>query len=352
MDFCSGGHLLFVEVCVSGHINNTVIRTIVSLFVAMILFDARLCAQEWAMKMFEVTSHDFGTVARAAKAEYSFEFTNLYLEDVHIARVRTSCGCTTPRIEKDTLKTYEKGAIIAHINSDSFLGNQGATIRVTLDKPLYAEVQLHVKVYVYSNVFLEPPVVSLGTVEQGDAAERTINIRYTGRNDWKILEVKSNNPHLTGAVTETSRRGGRVTYDLKVVLDKNAPTGYVKEYLRLVTNDSQTEQIPVPVDGQIQADISVSPASLFLGVVQPGQSVTKQIVVRGNKPFNITSVSSDCECLQAPIPKGQEPRSLYLVPITFTAGEQIGKITSNVQIETDSGRTALKVPAYAVVNPQ
>ena len=99
------------------------------------------------------------------------------------------------------------------------------------------------------------------------------------------------------------RQGDRITYDLKVVLDKDAPVGYVSEYLWLITNDPQTKHIPVPVEGQVQADISVSPSSLFLGVVQPGQSVTKQIVVRGQKPFRIASIRGDCECLQATAPK-------------------------------------------------
>ena len=40
--------------------------------------------QEWATKMFKSTQHDFGTVARGAKAEYEFVFSNIYLEDVHI----------------------------------------------------------------------------------------------------------------------------------------------------------------------------------------------------------------------------------------------------------------------------
>ena len=51
--------------------------------------------QEWAARMFESTEHNFGTVARGAKAEYEFVFSNIYLEDVHVASVRTSCGCTT-----------------------------------------------------------------------------------------------------------------------------------------------------------------------------------------------------------------------------------------------------------------
>ena len=318
------------------------------LLVALLL-TAPCAAQEWADKMFETRSHDFGTVARAAKAEFAFEFSNLYLEDVHIASVRASCGCTTPRIEKDTLKTYEKGAIIAHINSDSFLGRQGATLTVTIDKPQYAEVQLQVKVFVYSGVLLEPSSILLGNVARGNPAERTISVRHDGRSDWQIVEIKSNNPHLTAVATETSRQGNQVSYDVKAVLNKSAPPGYVNEYLWLVTNDQQTKQIPVPVEGQVQADISVSPASLFLGVLQPGQSVTKQVVVRGQKPFRITSIQGDCKCLQATAPKGQEPKTLYLVPITFTAQEKTGKITQTIHIETDSDKAVLKIPAYAVV---
>jgi len=320
-----------------------------SLLVAFLLA-APCAAQEWADKMFETRSHDFGTIARAAKAEFAFELSNLYLEDVHIAGVRASCGCTTPRIEKDTLKTYEKGAIIAHVNSESFLGRQGATLTVIIDQPQYAEVQLQVKVYVYSDILLEPSNVALGNIRRGTSTEQTIRIRYSGRSDWQIVEVKSNNPHLTGKLTETSRQGGQASYDLKVVLDKDAPVGYLNEHLMLVTNDQQAKQIPVLVEGQVQADISVSPASLFLGVLQPGQSVTKQIVVRGQKPFRIASVKGDCKCLQATAPKDKEAKVLYLVPVTFTAGEKAGKITQTVCIETDSGQTTLKVPAYAVVS--
>jgi hypothetical protein len=316
---------------------------------AVLLLAVPCAAQEWANKMFTARSYDFGNVARGAKAEYAFELTNLYLEDVHIASVRATCGCTTPRIEKDTLKTYEKGAVIAHINSDRFLGNQGSTITVTIDKPQYAQVQLHVKVHIFSDVLLEPSSVALGGVAQGTSAERTIGVRYTGRSDWQIVEVRSGNPHLSGAVTETSREGGRVTYDLKAVLDKDAPAGYVREYLWLITNDPRTKEIPVPVEGQVQGAVSVSPSSLFLGVVQPGQKVTKQIVVRGQKPFRIVSIHGDCECLQTTFPKDKEAKSLYLVPVTFTAGEKTGRITQVVHIETDSGQTVLEVPAYAVV---
>ncbi len=95
-----------------------------SLILALIVYTPCL-GQEWARKMFKVTEHDFGTVAAGAKAEYRFVFENLYLEEVHVAGVRTSCGCTTPSIENPTLKTYEKGAIVAKFNTPLFRGQRG-----------------------------------------------------------------------------------------------------------------------------------------------------------------------------------------------------------------------------------
>lgn len=315
----------------------------------ILLLTGTCSAQEWAEKMFQTRSHNFGTIARAAKAEYAFELTNLYVEDVHIASVRSSCGCTTPRIEKDTLKSYEQGAIVAHINSDRFLGNQGATLTVTIDRPYFAQVLLHVKVFVYSDVLLEPSGISLGTIAEGSPAEQSIRVQYTGRRDWQVTEVRSANPHLTATVTEASRQGGRVTYDLKAVLANSAPAGYLKDYVWLMTNDPGTPHIPVPVEGQVQAEVTVSPSSLFLGVLRPGQSVTKQIVVRGRTPFQVDAVRADCGCLHAEVPTDQTPKSLYLVPVTFTAGEKAGKMTQTVLIETNSGKTVLRVPAHAVI---
>src|SRR6202012_133635 len=97
--------------------------------------------------MFADKSHDFGSVARAAKVEYAFVITNPYKEDIHISSVRSSCGCTSPGISKDTLKAGEKGAITAEFNTRAFSGQRGARVTVTIDKPMYAEVQLQVHGY-------------------------------------------------------------------------------------------------------------------------------------------------------------------------------------------------------------
>ncbi|MFM8496155.1 MAG: DUF1573 domain-containing protein, partial [Planctomycetia bacterium] len=101
-------------------------------------------AQEWATKMFNVTSHNFGTVAKGSKTEYRFVFRNMYKEDLHVVGVRTSCGCTSPEVTKRDLKTHETAEVVAKFNTRTFLGQHGATLTVTFDKPFFAEVQLRV----------------------------------------------------------------------------------------------------------------------------------------------------------------------------------------------------------------
>jgi hypothetical protein len=305
--------------------------------------------QDWAKKMFKVSEHDFGTVASGAKAEYVFEFENLYLEDVHIAYAYASCGCTSVRIENPLVKTYDKGRIVAHFNTDTFRGQRGATLTVVLDQPFDAQVQLHVKGYIRGDVVVDPGSVQLGSVDQGTSADKTVTVSYAGRNDWTITGIKSSNPNITAKAFETGRNYGQVSYSLQVHLDKAADAGYLNDQLVLVTNDARASQIPVQVEGRVTAGITVSPTALFMGVVQPGHKVTKQLVVKGKKPFRILGIACDDPSFQFDTSKEDDAKELHLIPVTFSAGTDAGKIVKTIKIKTDQGEMTPELAAYAVV---
>lgn len=304
----------------------------------MAAFEAQ--AQQWAAKMFKSTYHDFGTVARGSKAEFAFEFENIYQEDVHVASVRSSCGCTTPTFSKSTVKTWDKASVIATYNTRSFLGRKGATITVVFDRPYYAEVQLNVSGYIRSDVVLDPGEVNFGEVEQFGTAEKSIKVDYAGRTDWRIVDVRSANPDLFEVeLNETRRAGGRVGYDMLIRLKPDSPPGYFHDQLTIVCDDARLQTIPLNVEGNVVSPLTVSPASLFLGVLEPKQSVTKQLVVRGKQPFNIVSISCDEANFEFKSP-GEEKKLLHFIPVTFTAGDSAGKVTGTIEIETDLGEGA------------
>jgi hypothetical protein len=308
--------------------------------------------QEWAKKMFKISEHDFGTVASGAKAEYEFELENIYLEDIHVSYAYASCGCTSVRVENPLVKTYDKGKIVAHFNTDTFRGQRGATLTVVIDQPFEAQVQLQVKGYIRGDVVVNPGSVQLGSIDLGTPVDKTVVVNYAGRSDWKILNVKSSNPNITANVTETGRNYGQVSYVVSVHLDKAAAAGYLNDQLMLVTNDARTSQIPVLVEGHVQAGITVSPTALFMGVVKPGEKVTKQLVVKGKKPFRVLGISCDDPSFQFDTSKEDVAKELHLIPVTFSAGTDAGKVVKTIKIKTDQGEMTPELAASAVVAAQ
>jgi hypothetical protein len=325
------------------------VRNFAWALVFSVLGGSAALGQDWATKMFESTSYDFGTVARDAKTEYEFVLKNPYVEEVHIAGVSASCGCTTPIITKDTLKTYEKGAIIAHFNTDRFQGARSATLTVTIDRPFYAQVQLHVTGTIRTDVIVNPGNVDFGVMEQGTAGEKGIAVRYAGWQDWRITDIRGVSPYLTAKLVEVARGNGIVDYHVFVRVDPKAPPGYVNDHLILVTNDPAAPQVPVPVQGVIQAGIVVSPSSLFMGVVEPGKKVTKPLIVKGNKPFRIVSVTCEGKGFEFDTSGETTAKAVHVIPVTFMAGEEPGKITQSIRIQTDLGEKSPVLSAYAVV---
>jgi hypothetical protein len=327
---------------------------VVAVGAVLVLGVAPLSAQEWAKKMFTTTQHNFGSVARGAKTEFRFALKNLYLEDIHISGVRTSCGCTTPWATKATLKTYETSEIVAHFNTDRFNGQRGATLTVTIDRPMPAEVQLRVDGYIRTDVVVDPGSIEFGSIDQGQAVEKKVNVNYAGRNDWKIVEVKSGNPFVSAKVAEKVRRAGQVSYGLTVSVAAGAPAGYLQDQLILVTNDRNYKQVPVALEGRIVPELMANPSLVALGRLQPGQAARKQIVVQGKQPFRITNVECDNDNFQFDLTAADKERvkAVHLIPILFVAGNQPGKITGTIRIETDlHGAAATEVRATAVVVP-
>ena len=97
------------------------------------------------------------------------------------------------------------------------------------------------------------------------------------------------------------------------------------------------------------AGITVSPAALFMGVVQPGQKVTKQLVVKGKTPFRVLSISCDDKSFVFDTSADKSAKPVHLIPVTFLAGADAGKVVKTIKIKTDQGEMTPELDAYAVV---
>src|SRR6056297_2254546 len=258
---------------------------------SLVMCCAEVPAQSWAEKMFATTTHDFHSVGRGATTEHRFEFRNLYEEEVHVAAVRSSCGCTTPTLTKETLRTHETAAVVAELNTRSFIGSKSATITVVFDKPYYAEVRLRVSGHIRSDISFVPPEIAFDDTAPGQAREQEVTITHRGRSSWRITDVRSHCQHMqvkldspettpaTGVVPAT------VTYRMRVRLLDSMPEGDIRERLTLVSNDASFPTTEMSVSGRIRPSLAVAPAALSLGRVSIGASSEERLVVRGEAPF-------------------------------------------------------------------
>lgn len=310
-------------------------------------------AQEWAKKLFTVTAHDFGTVANGAKTEFRFPIKNIYVEDLHIASIRSSCQCTTPTLVMKgeskpqeggglTLKTYEQGEVLAQFNTHIMTGYKRATLTLTIDKPFSAEVQLTVQGNIITDIVVTPNHIDLSTVSQGECVEKSITLTRTGRRDWKILDIRCANTNFEVEPLEKARTLSAVTYELKVKLRESAPAGAINDQLVLVTNDDRMPQFPIQVQGEVRPELSITPNLWMAGSLTPGEAAKKTLIIRNNnnKPFKIVNIVSDDPAIQfKPVDSAAPAKALHVLPITLTALDNPGRQSKTLRIETDLGTT-------------
>lgn len=297
---------------------------------------AAALAQQWAEDMFPTKSHDFGALARGAKAEYTFLLKNPYNEDARIKTVRTSCGCAGVKYPTESIKTYDTKQIVVAVDTRAFLGRKDTTLTVEFDQPFPAEVVLKIHCYIRKDVVFQPGAIQFGSVKQGEGARRSTTVSYAGRDDWRITTVESPNPFIHTTLTETRRGMGRVTYELAVELKPDAPAGYLSGQLVLKTNDASTQasQVPLPIEGVVESDLSVRPASLTFLATHGEQSMTRNVVVQGAQPFRVTDIRCDDPRFRWKLPT--KTAKFHVLPITFAPGGAMGNVNARLEIQTDA----------------
>lgn len=300
---------------------------------------ASASAQElnWAEKMFDQRTIDFGVVARGSDAVARVKITNLYKQAVHIADVRTTCGCSAGKPSKTSLESLEEGYIEVTMDTRKFTRRKDSNVIITFDAPLHQEIRIPITAYIRTDVVFDPGSVNFGAVEHGKEATRTIKLQYAGRSEWQVKEIKSRSESVVAKAVETARSNGRVDYDIVVTLAPNTPPGAIREQLTLITDDQTSPQVPLLVEANVEADITVTPAVKLLGLMKPGEAQQFNIVIKGKQPFQIEKIECESDSGLFKVRLPQNAALIHVLPMTITAPAKPGTLSEEFTI-TINGR--------------
>jgi hypothetical protein len=319
-------------------------------------------ATPWGQKIFfGVTGHDFGTVPYGAQLKHRFKIKNIYAVPLDITSIRPSCACLSSKPGKDdvpvTLGPKEERYIDIVVDARRFKGPKTVSLNVTFGPQFVSTATLVITANARTDVVFNPGEVDFGSVSQGRAITQVIDVEYAGALDWRILEiVKSADAPFSVEPRELYRKGSgfirqtiTVGYRIQVTLKETAPAGPFHQELILKTNDPSSPVLPVEVEGNVQAALSVAPSVVSLGNVKVGNTKTQKVSIRGNRPFRILDIEGGGDGVTAQLPAGAA--QAHVLTLTCRP-DQVGEWRKQLTIHTDlDGGTTATVTVEGTVQP-
>jgi hypothetical protein len=287
--------------------------------------------QSWAQSLFAETSHSFGTVARAAKAEHVFSFKNDSDQPIEIVGVTASCTCTKPEVPQKLIQPGEEGQIVAKYQTKLFSGQRGATLNVSLKKGnSYGTAILRVDGFIRQDVVVHPEAVEMPRVLTAEGGTAKVKILYAGRSDWQVTDVKCDQPGIEFKFNETLRQNGRVEYELEATVPQGHALGQIQDVITVYTNDKNLTSFPVSLSANVVQPIRFS--DVIELKVSEGSSAIEKLLMASSSDFQI--IDYHCESCPVSIKLDGEKRKVHQLEIKAEGlnegrSEHILKLTTN-----------------------
>ena len=308
----------------------------------------------WVDSLFPDPIHDLGTVARGSRIKHRFRLVNTTDQEVHIVDWQTKCGCTEVKVGARTIPPGTQTFVEATLDTTKFEGPKSSGVVLNFDRPTAASKDLSFRCVIRGDIQLSPGVVDLGTVTRGKPAEQVLTLSYTGGlPNWGVLGLETSSPQLVVDAEEIagSRTGSSVQYKLLAKLLPAAPLGYFKDEILIKTNDPNSSVIPISVSANIQGAVVLSPAILTLGTFKPGQTVTREVLLRAMQPFTVTGSTATKGEVTANVAPAN-PGGIQKVSVAFKMPEQPGNYHFLLEFQTSLDQeTPVKLSAFGTVAP-
>ncbi len=227
--------------------------------------------------------------ARDGEIMQSIRLLNASARPLPVKVASISCGCTGATVSPAILPPGGSGVLTAKMHAtDSRLVTVNLQIgdaRSPSSAP-WAVVALQTRA---PQVEL-PPTVMLSAAK-GEAASASTMVRLPP--GTRLMQLQVSEPWLSASVRPALPSDAKQapSLNMEVKLSDKAPVGRFESAVRLKLAGAEVDELIVPISGMVSDDVLAEPSALVLGAHPAGSSVRKTIIVRGPRPFSITSAS-------------------------------------------------------------
>jgi hypothetical protein len=312
-------------------------------------------AAAWTDALFPEHRHDFGMVPRGVKVKHDFLLVNRLAEPITILNLRPSCGCTSGRTATPTVGPGQTAVIEAEMDTRNFVGPKSTVLYVSLitASGREGETGLGVSSHILSDIVMNPGAVNFGTVTRGQSPTQVLTIDRINAPGWRFVRMVSACQAINAQLAETSRTDSSASYTLTVTLKPDAPAGFIRDEIRLFSNDPETPTIPLMVSAMVRGDLTAAPSVLSLGQIHSAAGAQGRFVVRASKPFTIRSIEGAGDGFSTSQPDATL-QAMHIVTVAYRPeeGTTRGDIRHVFRVHTDlPGEAPLDLTATLHIDP-
>ena len=173
---------------------------------------------------------DFGRVFAGQKVEHVFSFRNRGDTPLHIAKVRTSCGCTAALVSAKVVPPGGRGQVRASFDSSRFHGPVHKMIFLYTDDRSHPIFQFNLRGVVRPQLVAKPARIDLGTIAAGGFSRVAVELVNEGKGPVTLLDVRTTAPELKAELHPGRLApGARTTLTVRAVAGQGGRwlTGYI-----------------------------------------------------------------------------------------------------------------------------
>lgn len=294
-------------------------------------------ASSWATALFDDPARDFGAVPRGPTLVHHYRLVNRTQSTVHISNVRVSCGCVAAQALDTTVAPGKETAILIHMDTRRFSNTKAVTIYVQFDQPQFDEVRLSVQANSRDDITVLPEGLAFGKIKRGTAPAQAVTVSFLGNGNAEVVKMRCDSNYVHLSCKEVRRSTSEVAYQLSAKLRSDAPPGKWYSDVWLLTNDASISKIRVPLTVEIEAPAPVNtPPTVSMGLMKSGSEVERKVILRGVRPFRITSINGTDDEVRVR-ESGSQSRTVHVLTVTLRPNSS-GVLNRTLLIRTDMGK--------------
>ncbi len=193
------------------------------------------------------------------------------------------------------------------------------------------------------------PLYDFGTALEGKMVEHTFKIKNAGKGELIIRGMKTSCGCTAATPTKNHLAPGEET-DISVGFDTHFQKGHQVRTITAFTNDPDTPQAIMTMQGIVKQQVAATPAEVAFGTVRKGVSVAQEVTITdltNEKGFKVGTISNSSPYIKVTQEPGKDGKPGTALKVELLPTMPPGAFDDTIKVITN--RVPLQIDVFGTV---